>query len=83
MLCLQRSVVFLDNEFGHVAHHLCIAVYFSLLGETLIQDEVVVSFEGMTVDTGIVITVISNEFLQFHRCLRQTLDWEGDILDKT
>ena len=82
MLCLQRTVVFLDNELGHITHHLCIAVHLSFLSETLIQNKVIVTLEGMTIDTGIVIAVISNEFLKLYRCLRQALDGEGNILNE-
>ena len=54
-----------------------------LVGKALIQNKVVVTLEGMSVDTGIVVAMIGNQFLQFHRSLRQRLDGEGDILDET
>ena len=37
----------------------------------------------MTVDTGIIVTVIGDEFLEFNSRFGQRLDGEGDILDKT
>ena len=82
MLRLQRPVVFLDHQSCHVAHHLLIALHFALALETLVEDEVVVALEGMAVDTGIIVAVVGNEFLQFHRGFRQVVDMERDILDE-
>ena len=50
--------------------------------ETLVQDEVVVTLEGMSVNAGIVVAVIGNETLQLHRRLWQALDGEGHVLDQ-
>ena len=36
----------------------------------------------MTIDTGIAIAVVSNQFLQLYRSLRQRLDREGHILNE-
>ena len=54
-----------------------------LVSKALIQDEVVVTLKGMTIDTGIVVTMISYKFLQFYCCFRQRLDGECHILDET
>ena len=54
-----------------------------LVSKALIQDEVVVTLEGMTIDTGIVVTMISYEFLQFYCSLRQRLDGECHIFNET
>ena len=83
VLCLQRTIVFLDHEFGHIAHHLCIAVHLTLALEALVEYEVVVALEGMTIDTSVAVTVIGDKLLQLHRCLRQTLYREGHILNET
>ena len=83
VLGLQRAVVLLDDEFRHGAHHLCVTGHLVFVGEALVQDEVVVALEGVAVDTGVVVAVVGNEFLQLHRSLRQTLDGEGDVLDET
>ena len=80
---LQRTVVALHHELRHVAHHIGIALHLVLVLETLVQDEVVVAFEGVTVDAGVVVAVVGDELLQLHRGLRQTLYGEGDILDET
>ena len=82
VLGLQRAVVFLDDEFGHITHHFSIAGYLVFVGKALIEDEVVVTLEGVTIDAGIVIAVIGNKFLQFDRCLGEGLNGEGDILDE-
>ena len=83
MLCLQRTIVFLNHQSGHVAHHLCIAVHLTLALEALVEYEVVVALEGMTIDTSVAVTVIGDKLLQLHRCLRQTLYREGHILNET
>ena len=59
----KRAVVFPDNQLRHSAHHPGIAGNLMLVGKALVQDEVVVAFEGMTVDASIVVAVFSNEFL--------------------
>ena len=83
VLSLQRTVILLDHQPGHVAHHLGITVHLTLGLETLVQDEMVVALEGMAVDTGIGIAVVCDEFLQFYRSLWQRLDGEGHVLDET
>ena len=60
---LQRAVIFLDNEFGYVAHHLGVACHLVFIGKTLVEDEVVVALESVTIDAGIVVAVIGNKFL--------------------
>ena len=80
---LQRAVIALYHEFGHSTHHLCIACHLMLIGKALVQDEVVVALKGMTIDAGVVIAMVGNEFLQFDGGLRQTLNGERHILDET
>ena len=60
---LQRAVIFLDNEFGYVAHHLGVACHLVFIGKTLVEDEVVVALESVTIDAGIVVAVVGNKFL--------------------
>ena len=82
VLGLQRAVVTLYNQLSHIAHHLGISSHLVLVGKALVQNEVVVALEGVTVDAGIVVAVVGNKFLQFNGSLGQTLDWEGNIFDK-
>ena len=82
MLSLERAVITLNHKFGYIAHHLGIAINLIFALETLIQDEVVVTLEGMTVDTGIVVAVIGYQLLQLHRSLGQRLDGEGHIFNQ-
>ena len=63
MFGLQRAVIFLDNEFGYVAHHLGVACHLVFIGKTLVEDEVVVALESVTIDAGIVVAVVGNKFL--------------------
>ena len=43
----------------------------------------VVALEGVTVDAGILVAVIGNEFLQLDGGFGQVLDSKGDVLDET
>ena len=54
-----------------------------LIGKALVQDEVIVAFKGVAIDTGIAISVIGNQFLQFHGSFGQRFDGEGNVLDQT
>ena len=83
MFRLERPVVLFDHQSGYITHHLGIAVHLALAAEALVEDEVVVALEGMTIDAGIVVAMIGNEALQLHSCLGQTLNGEGHILDET
>ena len=82
MLCLQRAVVVLDHEFCYVAHHVGIAFHLAVALEALVQDEVIVALESMTVDAGIGIAVVGNELLQAHGGFGQHLDGEGHVLNQ-
>ena len=83
MFSLQRTVILLYHQLCHIAHHLRITCHLMLIGKTLVQDEMVIALEGMTIDAGIRIAMIGNEPLQLHRRLRQRLDGECDILNQT
>ena len=82
MLGLQRAVVTLNYQLGHIAHHLGIASHLVLVGKALVQDEVVVALEGVAVDAGIIVAVVGNKLLQSDSSLGQRFDWERNILDK-
>ena len=82
MFCLQRAIIFLNDEFGHLVHHLCISLHLLLLIEALVEDEVIISFEGMSIDTTIAISEVSDNLLKFHSGFGQIIDWEGDVLDE-
>ena len=68
---LQRAVIVFNDKLGHGAHHLGIARHLMFIGEALVQDEVVVTLEGMAVDAGVVVAVVSDELLQLHGSLGQ------------
>ena len=82
MLSLQGAVILLNHQTGHITHHLLIALHLTLALEALVEDEMVVTFKRMTVDTGIGIAMVGNEFLQFDRCFVQILDVESHIFDE-
>ena len=82
MLSLQRAVVLLDHQTCHVAHHLLVALHLALALETLVENEVVVALESMTIDAGITVAVVGDKLLQLDGGLGQALDGEGHILDE-
>ena len=82
MFCLQRAIIFLNDEFGHLVHHLCISLHLLLLIEALVEDEVIISFESMSIDTAIAITEVCDNLLKFHSGFGQIIDWEGNVLDE-
>ena len=51
MFRLERSVIFLHNEFSHIIDHILISLHLILRVERLIDDEVEVSFESMSIYT--------------------------------
>lgn len=50
--------------------------------EVLVEDKVVVAFEGMSVDNGIGVVVFAEELLQVECSLGKEIHREGDILDE-
>ena len=83
MLSLQRTVVFSHDELHHILHHVAVAFYLLLCGKTLIEDEVVITLESMTINAGILVAMACDELLQIDRSMWQVLDMERHILDET
>ena len=82
VLSLQRAVILLDHEPGHVAHHRGIALHLAVGAEKLIDDEVVIALEGMAVDACILIAMVGDKALQLDGGLGQILHGKRHVLDK-
>lgn len=79
MLGFQGTVIFIYYQGLDVIHQVFVAFHFRLGTEGLVDDEVVVAFESMAVDAGVIISVAGYELLQFCRCLRKVFNVEGDV----
>ena len=82
MLGFQGTVIFIYYQGLDVIHQVFVAFHFRLGTEGLVDDEVVVAFESMAVDAGVIISVAGYELLQFCRCLRKVFNVEGYVLDE-
>ena len=76
---LKRTVIALNHKFCHITHHFCIASHLVLIGKTLIQYEMIVALKCVTIDTGIIVAMISNQLLQLNSSLWQRFYWECHI----
>ena len=82
MFCFQRAVVFIDYQGLYVIHQVFVALYFGVGTERLVQDKVVVAFQSMTVDAGIIVAVAGDELLQVGSGFGQVFDVEGYVLNE-
>ena len=82
MLGFQGTVIFIYYQGLDVIHQVFVAFHFRLGTEGLVDDEVVVAFESMAVDAGVIISVAGYELLQFCRCIRKVFNVEGDVFDE-
>ena len=63
MFGFERAIVVVDNEASNIVHKSLVAIDFGLGVEALVDDEMVVAFEGVTIDDGIVVVVMFKELL--------------------
>ena len=63
MLGFERAIVVTDYHIGNIFHKSLVAIDFGLRVEALVDDEVVVAFEGMTIDNSIVVVVMLEKLL--------------------
>ena len=77
---LQATIVVLDHQLSHIAHHLGIACHLVLIGKALVQDKVIVALECVAIYASIVVAMIGYQLLQFHGSLRQRFYRECHIL---
>ena len=82
MLGFQGTVIFIYYQGLDVIHQVFVAFHFRLGTEGLVDDEVIVSFESMAVDAGVVIAMTGYELLQLCRCFWKVFNVEGDIFDE-
>ena len=77
MLGFQGTVIFIYYQGLDVIHQVFVAFHFRLGTEGLVDDEVVVAFESMAVDAGVIISVAGYELLQFCRCSGRSSMWKA------
>ena len=82
VLGFERAVVPADDEFRNVVHQRLVARHLGRGRKRLVDDEMVVAFEGMPVDAGVVVAVAGDQRLQFGRGAGQVFDVEGNVLDQ-
>ena len=82
MFGFERAIVVTDYHIGNIFHKSLVAIDFGLRVEALVDDEVVVAFEGMTIYYSIVIVVMLKELLKFFCGLDEMVDWEGNVFDE-
>ena len=63
VLGFERAIVVVDNEASNIVHKSLVAIDFGLRVKALVDDEMVVAFEGVTIDDGIVVVVTLEELL--------------------
>ena len=68
VFCLQRAVVFVRNQCLDIIHQVFVAFHFGFAAKRLIEDEVVVPLQRMSVYTSILVAVTGYELLQFGGC---------------
>ena len=79
---LQRAVVFVYHQVFDVFHQVGVALDFAVGGEALVEDEVIVPFQGMSVDAGVVVAVAGNELLQVCGGFGQVVNVERHVFDE-
>ncbi len=75
----ERSRRTCRHEFRNVVHQRLVARHLGRGRKRLVDDEMVVAFEGMPVDAGVV-AVTGDQRLQFGRGAGQVLDVESNVL---
>ncbi len=81
MLGLERAVVAFDDEVHDIVDQAGVARDRGLVPEGLRDDEVQVPVPGVAEDDPLVVTVLSEEPVQFHDGIGQRRDRERDVLD--
>ena len=82
VLGLKRAIVLPYHHFCHVADHSLVTGNFFIRVKCLIYNKMEVSFQRMTVDAGVVVTMLIKQCRKVCGSLRQILNMEGDILYK-
>ena len=82
VLGLQRAVVFVHHQGLHVVHQALVAAHLGVGVERLVDDEVVVALQRVSVDAGVVVAVARYQLLQVGSGVGQVLDVEGHVLDE-
>ena len=83
MLGFERAIVVVDNEASNIVHKSLVAIDFGLRIKALVDNEVVVAFEGMTIDDSIVVVVAFEELLEFFGSFDEMVNRECNVLDET
>ena len=82
VLRLQGAVVFGHHQFHHIADHGVVALNVCPRLKRLVDNEMEVSFQGMAVNAGIVISMAVQQGRQVRRGSRKVLNMEGDVFNQ-
>ena len=82
VLGLQGSVVFFHYEAHHIPDHRIVAGDILRSLETLVDDEMEIPFEGVAVDTGVIVAVAVQERGQVGCRFRKIFDMESHVFDQ-
>ena len=63
MFCLQRTIVFVHHQCFDIVHQLLVTLYFGVTAKGLVEDEVIVTFQRMSIYTGVFVTMPGDELL--------------------
>ena len=83
VLGLERAMVLVHDERHDGAHHRIVLGDRLLAVEALVEDEVPVALEGVSVDDGVRIVVLDEQTLQIDGEVGEVGHGDGDILDQT
>ena len=83
MLGLERAIVVVDNHSGNIVHQSLVTIDFVLRIKALVDDEVVVAFESVTIDDCIGVVMTLEELLKLFGSLDKMMDRESYVFDET
>src|SRR5581483_7846315 len=81
MFCLERTLVFCENEMHQVIDEMAVTPDFPFCVEALRKDEVEISILGMPEDNRVVVSVLYEQSPQVCCSVRQVANWKGNIFD--
>ena len=83
VLCLQRAIVFPDNEFADIVDHILVSANLLFRVKRLVYDKVEITLKGMTVNAGIIVSVSVKKFREIGNRFCKIFNMEGYILYQT
>ena len=80
MFRLQRTVILVDYQSLHVIHEPLVSSHLLVVVKILVNDEMIIPFQSMPIDAGIVLSMTRNELLKFFGRMGEVFYLESDIL---